>query len=58
MKQIFILMDANEHGANAIINVYDTFDKAIDDVAWDTFGDTPDVNGKGNDLFIHKMTVN
>ena len=55
---VFIVIDKNGFSYEAILGIYDTFEKAMDSNAWKEYNNTPDTNGVGDTLFIYKEKVN
>lgn len=58
IKYVYILIDQQMHSYEAILGIYDSFDKAMSSKEWSKRGETPDRNGYGTDLFIYKEILN
>lgn len=57
-RYIYIVIDKESHSYEAILGVYDNFDKAMASGAWSVYGETPDKDGYGVNLFIYKEELN
>jgi hypothetical protein len=55
---IYIVIDQDMHSYEAILGVYDSFEKAMGSNAWSNRGITPNERGEGGSLFIYTQGVN
>jgi hypothetical protein len=57
-KVVYIVIDQDMHSYEAILGIYDTFEKAMNCNAWSNREIVPNKNGEGGSLFIYKEYVN
>ena len=57
-KFIYIVIDQDMHSYEAILGVYDSFEKAMNCNAWSNRGITPNERGESSSLFIYKEELN
>jgi len=57
-KFVYIVIDQNMHSYEAILGIYDTFEKAMNCNAWSNRGVVPNEDGYGDPLFIYKEEIN
>ena len=57
-KFIYIVIDQDMHSYEAILGVYDSFEKAMNCNAWSNRGIAPNERGDGGSLFIYKEELN
>jgi len=57
-KFVYIVIDQEMHSYEAILGVYDTFEKAMNCNAWSNRGVIPNERGEGDSLFIYKEELN
>lgn len=57
-KFIYIVIDQDMHSYEAILGVYDSFEKAMNCNEWSNRGITPNERGEGDSLFIYKEELN
>ena len=56
-REIYIIIDRDSHSYEAIMCIYDSFEKAMNSELWEQYKDTPDQNGYGDQLFIYKTGI-
>lgn len=56
-KFVYIVIDQDMHSYEAILGIYDTFEKAMGSDVWSERGEVPDKNGRGDSLFIYEEVV-
>jgi len=57
-RVVYIIIDQDMHSYEAILGIYDTFEKAMNSNVWSNRGITPNEEGEGDSLFIYKEYVN
>lgn len=57
-KYVYIVIDSDMHGYEAILGIYNSFEKAMNCNAWSNRGVIPNERGEGDSLFIYKEEVN
>jgi hypothetical protein len=57
-SKVYIVIDKNMHSYEAILGIYDTFEKAMNCNAWANRGEVPDKEGNGDSLFIYDEFIN
>lgn len=57
-SHVYIVIDQDMHSYEAILGVYDSFEKAMGSNAWSNRGITPNERGEGDSLFIYTQEIN
>ena len=57
-KFIYIVIDQDMHSYEAILGIYDSFEKAMNCNAWSNRGIKPNERGEGDSLFIYEEELN
>ncbi len=56
---VYILIDSQAHSREAVVEVYDSFEKAMESEMWEEYGEVPNEKGIGNHriLSIYKKRL-
>lgn len=55
---VYIVIDQDMHSYEAILGIYDSFEKAMNCNVWSNRGIKPNERGEGDSLFIYKEELN
>ncbi len=55
--EVFIIINSEMHSHEAVLGVYSSWEAAWAADVWNDYGDSPDTEGKGDVLFIHKEII-
>lgn len=56
--KVYIVIDQEMHSYEAILGIYNSFERAMGSNAWSNRGITPNERGEGGSLFIYTQEVN